>query len=57
MMFKSSPITVIRGNKKDSVTFERLVGSVLRAEVHETGHLILGEDQLLTTVFGQRNVS
>jgi CHASE3 domain sensor protein len=56
-MFKSSPISVIRGNKKDSVTFERLVGSVLRAEVHETGHLILGEDQLLTTVFGQRNVS
>ncbi len=57
MMIKSSQISVMRGNKNDSVTFERLVGSVLRAEVHETGHLILSEDQLLTTVFGQRNVS
>ena len=38
-------------------TFQRLQWAILLADGHQTGHLILGESDLLATEIGQLDVS
>ena len=50
----------LRGHVKaasDAGTFERLLGSVLGAEVHEARHLVLGEHDVFATKLGELDVS